>query len=181
MTKHEDVGLHSVKMGTDETVEDSEFSPLRLLNHSGLETDSHFEKPDPGCSKRVKCSTKQEPHEEEHRDVSFEDRKRWENGLRSITTGERKSGLSCPRREPVGFRRVYYNEALEEALCFGWIDSRIKSLDEKRSMVRFTPRKSKNWSRYNSEKAMELKRKGKMAPAGLKVLPQEVVSQAEQS
>ena len=98
MTKHEDVGLHSVKMGTDETVEDSEFSPLRLLNHSGLETDSHFEKPDPGCSKRVKCSTKQEPHEEEHRDVSFEDRKRWENGLRSITTGERKSGLSCPRR-----------------------------------------------------------------------------------
>src|SRR5438552_14547813 len=78
--------------------------PLRLPNHSGLETDSHFEKPDPGCSKRVKCSTKQEPHEEEHRDVSFEDRKRWENGLRSITTGERKSGLSCPRREPVGFR-----------------------------------------------------------------------------
>ncbi len=58
--------------------------------------------------------------------------------------------------------RVYYNQALEEALCFGWIDSRIRPLDETRSLVRFTPRKSKNWSRYNIDRALELLRNIKL-------------------
>ena len=72
--------------------------------------------------------------------------------------------------------RVYYNLALEEALCFGWIDSRIKPLDATRSLVRFTPRKSKNWSSYNIDRALKLVRKRKMTEAGLQVLPPDVIS-----
>ncbi len=114
--------------------------------------------------------------------ILFEDRKRWREWLRVNHDRRKEVWLILPKKSAGGISyRVYYNEALEEALCFGWIDSRIRPLDEKRSMVRFTPRKSKNWSRHNIEKAMELIRKGKMAPAGLKILPQEVASQAEQS
>jgi uncharacterized protein YdeI (YjbR/CyaY-like superfamily) len=80
--------------------------------------------------------------------------------------------LVLPKKSAGGASyRVYYNQALEEALCFGWIDSRIKPLDATRSLVRFTPRKSKNWSPYNIERALELVRKRKMTKAGLRVLP----------
>jgi uncharacterized protein YdeI (YjbR/CyaY-like superfamily) len=70
--------------------------------------------------------------------------------------------------------RVFYNQALEEAICFGWIDSRIKPLDATRSMVRFSPRKSKNWSPYNIERARELIRRRKMTKTGLKLLPENI-------
>jgi len=43
-------------------------------------------------------------------------------------------------------------------------------------MVRFTPRKNKNWSRYNIDRVLELVRKRKMTKAGLKVLPSDVIS-----
>ncbi|OLD56152.1 hypothetical protein AUI46_01985 [archaeon 13_1_40CM_2_52_13] len=64
--------------------------------------------------------------------------------------------------------RIFYNQALEEALCFGWIDSRVRPLDATRSLVRFTPRKSKNCSRYNINRVLEWVRKRKMTEAGLK-------------
>jgi len=49
-------------------------------------------------------------------------------------------------------------------------------LDETRSLVRFTPRKSKNWSHYNIDRALKLVSKRKMTEAGRKVLPQDVIS-----
>jgi uncharacterized protein YdeI (YjbR/CyaY-like superfamily) len=78
-----------------------------------------------------------------------------------------------PKRSVSGVSyRAYYKEALEEAICFGWIDSRIRAVDETRSMVRFTPRKSKNWSQPNIQRARKLVRKGRITPAGLKTLPE---------
>jgi uncharacterized protein YdeI (YjbR/CyaY-like superfamily) len=64
--------------------------------------------------------------------------------------------------------RVEYEEAVEEALSFGWIDSKAKILDEERYMQLFTPRKpGSNWSRSNKERVKRLIKNGLMQPAGL--------------
>jgi len=111
------------------------------------------------------------------RSVVFQDGRRWRRWLRVNHGRKKEIWLVLPKKSAGGESyRVYYNQALEEALCFGWIDSRIKPLDATRSLVRFTPRKSKNWSRYNVDRALELVKEGKMTKAGLRVLPQDVVN-----
>ncbi|MGH9773688.1 MAG: YdeI/OmpD-associated family protein [Candidatus Acidiferrales bacterium] len=63
---------------------------------------------------------------------------------------------------------VTYFEALDEALCFGWIDGVRKSHDESSFTVRFTPRKARsNWSAVNIRRATELKKLGRMQAPGL--------------
>jgi uncharacterized protein YdeI (YjbR/CyaY-like superfamily) len=62
-----------------------------------------------------------------------------------------------------------YPEAVDEALCFGWIDGLRQSVNETTYRVRFTPRKvQSNWSAVNIRRAQELKRLGRLAAAGLK-------------
>ncbi len=64
---------------------------------------------------------------------------------------------------------VQYSEAVKEALCFGWIDSKVKSLDEERYQQIFTPRKPKSvWSKLNKQYIEELIEQGLMTEAGLK-------------
>ena len=112
--------------------------------------------------------------------IVFQDRKEWRRWLRLNHDRKTVVWLVLPKKSAGGDSyRVYYNQALEEALCYGWIDSRIKPLDATRSLVRFTPRKSKNWSRYNIDRALELIRKRKMTEAGLKLLPPNVISRIE--
>ncbi len=61
-----------------------------------------------------------------------------------------------------------YGQALDEALCFGWIDVRMRSIDKDRFMIRYTPRKKKSvWSRINRDRAESLIEAGRMTPAGL--------------
>ncbi|HEV3475281.1 MAG TPA: hypothetical protein VG602_07945 [Actinomycetota bacterium] len=63
---------------------------------------------------------------------------------------------------------ITYREAVDEALCFGWIDGLTKTIDEERYMQRFSPRKLRSsWSQTNIERVGELKRLGVMTPAGL--------------
>jgi len=63
---------------------------------------------------------------------------------------------------------ITYEEAVEEALCYGWIDSLIKRLDAARYLRKFTPRASTgHWSAINLERIRRLKREGRMTPAGL--------------
>ncbi len=63
---------------------------------------------------------------------------------------------------------IKYNEALEEALCFGWIDSLIKKTDDDKYARKFTPRTDVNkWSELNKKKVNELIKNGKMTQAGL--------------
>jgi uncharacterized protein YdeI (YjbR/CyaY-like superfamily) len=65
-------------------------------------------------------------------------------------------------------RGLTYAQALDEALCFGWIDGVIHRLDEDSFSQRYTPRKPRsNWSRRNIEHVARLKKAGRMAPAGL--------------
>jgi uncharacterized protein YdeI (YjbR/CyaY-like superfamily) len=67
-----------------------------------------------------------------------------------------------------GQSSVTYREALDEALCFGWIDGVRRNLDEGSYTIRFTPRTPKSvWSAVNIRRAHELIAEGRMAPAGL--------------
>ncbi|MFC1942253.1 YdeI family protein [Chloroflexota bacterium] len=63
---------------------------------------------------------------------------------------------------------ISYNGALEEALCFGWIDGKMQSIDEDKFFLRFSPRKAKSvWSKINKEKAELLTVQRRMTDAGL--------------
>lgn len=67
-----------------------------------------------------------------------------------------------------GVQSVTYAEALELALCFGWIDSQKRGFDEAHFLQRFTPRRPRGkWSRINRDKAEELIASGQMRAAGL--------------
>ena len=65
-------------------------------------------------------------------------------------------------------KSINHIEAVEEALCFGWIDSKLKKIDEERFILKYSPRKPKSvWSRINKEKAEAMIISGKMTQAGL--------------
>lgn len=67
-----------------------------------------------------------------------------------------------------GKPRVAYDEAVEEALCFGWVDSRPNAIDGESYMQLFSPRKAKSpWSKLNKQRVESLIRRGLMTPAGL--------------
>jgi uncharacterized protein YdeI (YjbR/CyaY-like superfamily) len=71
-------------------------------------------------------------------------------------------------KKSTGKPRVEYGEAVEEALCFGWIDSTANKLDEERSMQWFAPRKRRSgWSKPNKERVERLIAAGLMAEAGM--------------
>jgi len=68
-----------------------------------------------------------------------------------------------------GKRGMSWSEAVDQALCFGWIDGRANSIDAERYMQRFTPRRPRsNWSNVNIAKVARLKEAGLMRPAGLR-------------
>jgi uncharacterized protein YdeI (YjbR/CyaY-like superfamily) len=77
-----------------------------------------------------------------------------------LWVGLQKKGSGQP-----GLQRT---QAVDEALCFGWIDGLTKSIDDSRWMIRFTPRKPKSiWSAVNIKRVGELKALGLMKPSGL--------------
>jgi uncharacterized protein YdeI (YjbR/CyaY-like superfamily) len=70
-------------------------------------------------------------------------------------------------KKTTGKPRVEYDESVEEALCFGWVDSKANALDDARSMLWFAPRKGRSgWSRPNKERVARMIAAGLMAPAG---------------
>lgn len=71
-------------------------------------------------------------------------------------------------KKATGKASVAYEEAVQEALCFGWIDGMNKGLDAARYLQRFTPRKpASNWSDSNIARMKRLIAEGRMTPAGL--------------
>ena len=68
-----------------------------------------------------------------------------------------------------GLETVTYDQAVEIALCYGWIDGQVRSLDEDYYLQRFTPRRPRSkWSKINRQKATKLIERGEMKPAGLR-------------
>jgi len=84
---------------------------------------------------------------------------------------ESECWLHVKKGRPAEDGQFYYLDAVEEALCFGWIDSTLKP-DDKGVLQRFSPRK-KNclWTELNKERARRLEKLGLMTDAGRKVLP----------
>lgn len=73
---------------------------------------------------------------------------------------------------------ISYEESVEEALCFGWIDSANKGIDEEKYVGRFTPRRPKSpWSVSNRERVVRLMKEGRMTEAGLAVLPKDLLQE----
>ena len=71
------------------------------------------------------------------------------------------------RKKATGGQALTYAEAVEEALCVGWVDSVPRTLDAERSMLYFAPRKrGSGWSRPNKERVARLEATGRMLPAG---------------
>jgi uncharacterized protein YdeI (YjbR/CyaY-like superfamily) len=93
-------------------------------------------------------------------------RAEWREWLRENHT--RSSGVWLVSfKKGTGKSRFDYNESVEEALCFGWVDSKPNKLDEERSMLWFAPRKGKTgWSKPNKERVERLVKAGLMQPAG---------------
>ena len=68
-----------------------------------------------------------------------------------------------------GVRSITYAEALDVALCHGWIDGQLKRLDDRAYLQRFTPRSARSiWSKRNRDHVARLIREGRMQPAGLR-------------
>jgi uncharacterized protein YdeI (YjbR/CyaY-like superfamily) len=84
------------------------------------------------------------------------------------------------RKVGAGGRTFSYAEALDEALCWGWIDSIVRRLDEARYAQKFTPRSDpRRWSAMNVGKVRRLIADGRMQPAGLACLAPEVLCSVE--
>lgn len=74
-----------------------------------------------------------------------------------------------------GARTFAYAEAVEEAICFGWIDTTVRSIDDDHYMQRFTPRSNeRNWSKVNLERFARMEAAGRMTDAGRARRPAEV-------
>jgi uncharacterized protein YdeI (YjbR/CyaY-like superfamily) len=70
-------------------------------------------------------------------------------------------------RKYSGLETVTYDQAVEIALCYGWIDGQVRSFDEDYYLQRFTPRRPRSkWSKINRQKATKLIERGEMKPAG---------------
>jgi uncharacterized protein YdeI (YjbR/CyaY-like superfamily) len=70
---------------------------------------------------------------------------------------------------------INYVEAVEEAICFGWIDSFEKGMDAERYATRFSPRRAKSsWTNTNKDRARRMVTEGRMTEAGRATLPPDV-------
>ena len=75
----------------------------------------------------------------------------------------------CFFKKTSGEESLTHSEALDEALCYGWIDGQAKAYDERSWLQRFSPRRpASSWSKINTQHAERLIRAGRMTPAGLK-------------
>ncbi|MCS6837047.1 MAG: YdeI/OmpD-associated family protein [Anaerolineae bacterium] len=103
--------------------------------------------------------------------VYVPDRSSWRAWLAENHAHKQEIWLLYPTKAS-GKPRVAYIDAVEEALCFGWIDGLTKSYDAETQAQRFTPRRPKsNWTELNKERARRLIAAGLMTDAGSAVLP----------
>lgn len=102
--------------------------------------------------------------------VEVEDRETWRRWLEANHATASGAWLVTWRRAS-GRQPIEYEAAVEEALCFGWVDGRGDPLDELRSKLYFAPRKPRSpWARSNRERIERLTAEGRMAPAGTAVV-----------
>ncbi len=102
--------------------------------------------------------------------ISFSSPKEWERWLSKNFTREAGIWLRFYKKDS-GKKTVIYAEALDVALCYGWIDGLLNKYDAKSYIQKFTPRRTKSlWSKRNTEHIARLTKEGKMKPSGLKAV-----------
>ena len=98
--------------------------------------------------------------------VSFASPAEWRAWLHAEHAASPGVWLKIAKRDS-GVASVTYSEALDVALCFGWIDGQKRALDEIHWLQRFTPRGPRSrWSRINRDRALALIERGEMHPSG---------------
>src|SRR5690349_16924950 len=102
--------------------------------------------------------------------LPFASKKEWANWLARQYAKSAGVWLQLAKKDS-GIPSVTYEEALDVALCYGWIDGQKKGFDDKYWLQKFTPRGPKSiWSKTNTEKAERLIASREMKPAGLKAI-----------
>jgi uncharacterized protein YdeI (YjbR/CyaY-like superfamily) len=102
--------------------------------------------------------------------LPFANKKKWADWLARQYEKSPGVWLKIAKKDS-GIPTVSYEEALDVALCHGWIDGQKKGFDDKYWLQKFTPRGAKSiWSKINTEKAERLIAGGQMKPAGLKAI-----------
>jgi uncharacterized protein YdeI (YjbR/CyaY-like superfamily) len=102
--------------------------------------------------------------------LGFEDRAAWAAWLEEHHGSSPGVWLKIAKKG-AGVPSVTYAEALEVALCYGWIDGQKRAHDDRAFLQRFTPRRPRSvWSKVNREKVEALLRAGAMRPAGLEAV-----------
>jgi len=100
--------------------------------------------------------------------LSFKSPKAWASWLAKNHSTSSGLWLRLFKKDS-GVATVTHAEALDEALCYGWIDGQLEKYDEKSWLRKFTPRRPKSiWSKRNVEHVNRLTQAGKMKPSGLK-------------
>jgi len=100
--------------------------------------------------------------------MSFETQRDWETWLKEHHTDTKGIWLKIAKKE-TRILSLSYSEALESALCYGWIDGQKASFDDQYWLQKFTPRGPKSiWSQVNRDKATALLAEGRMQPGGLR-------------
>ena len=100
----------------------------------------------------------------------FASKEKWADWLSRLHAKSAGVWLKLAKKDS-GISSVTYEEALDVALCYGWIDGQKKGLDDQYWLQKFTPRGPKSiWSKINTEKAERLIKSGEMKPAGLKAI-----------
>lgn len=103
--------------------------------------------------------------------LTVENREQFRLWLSTHHASEKECWISVKKGRPVNCEYFWYLDAVEEALCYGWIDSTHRLIDGKR-MQRFTPRKKGSpWTELNKERVRRLEKLGLMTEAGHAVLP----------
>ena len=104
--------------------------------------------------------------------LEFKDRDQWRSWLAENHAIETEAWLIIYKKQYQD-QGLTLNEAVEEALCFGWIDGTLKSLDERRYALRYSPRTPKSiWSMSNIRRVEKLIEEGKMTDAGKEKIAQ---------
>jgi uncharacterized protein YdeI (YjbR/CyaY-like superfamily) len=100
--------------------------------------------------------------------MTFESTDAWDAWLAAHHAGSPGLWLKIAKKGAAG-RTISYSDALDVALCHGWIDGQKGRHDDEYWLQRFTPRKAgSNWSKINTERAAALIESGRMRPAGLR-------------
>lgn len=100
----------------------------------------------------------------------FATQQEWEAWLAEHHAGSPGAWIKLAKKAS-GLATVSYDEALDSALCYGWIDTQIKACDAACYMQKFAPRRSKSaWTKTNLAKVAQLEAAGRMKPAGLQAV-----------